>query len=96
MRVSRKSRIRHQRNVFFALLGLALVALLLPLPYMSVKAASNTTSANAAPVFDLVDRNHDGYIDRREAAAVTGLAAGFDRMDRDGDGRLNRVEYARW
>ena len=91
MRVFRKSRIRRERNAFFALLGFALVALLLPLPYMAVKA-----SPNAVPLFDLVDHNRDGYIDRREAAAVPGLVASFDKMDRDGDGRLDRVEYARW
>jgi EF hand domain-containing protein len=91
MRASRKSRIRRERNAFFALLGLALIALVLPLPYMTV-----TASPNAIPVFDLVDRNRDGYIDRREASAVPGLAASFDKMDRNGDGRLDRVEYARW
>ena len=96
MRASRKSRIRRERNAFFALLGLALIALVLPLPYMTVTAASNATSANAIPIFDLVDGNRDGYIDRREASAVPGLVASFDKMDRDGDGRLDRVEYARW
>jgi hypothetical protein len=91
MRVSRKSRIRRERNAFFVLLGFALAALLLPLPYMSAKAAPN-----AVPLFDLVDHNRDGYIDRKEAAAVPGLVTSFDQMDRDGNGRLDRVEYARW
>ena len=91
MRASRKSRIRRERNAFFALLGFALAALLLPLPYMTVKA-----SPNATPIFDLVDRNRDGYLDRKEAAVVPGLVASFDKMDRNGDGRIDRVEYARW
>ena len=91
MRVSQKSRIRNHRNAFFALLGFSLAALLLPLPYMTV-----TASPRATPVFDLVDRNRDGYVDRKEAAAAPGLAANFDRMDRNGDGRLDRVEFARW
>jgi Ca2+-binding EF-hand superfamily protein len=48
------------------------------------------------PVFDLVDRNRDGYIDRKEARAVPGLAESFDSMDSNRDGRLDRVEFARW
>jgi hypothetical protein len=91
MRVLRKSRVRTERNVFFALLGFSLVVLLLPLPYMAVTASPRTT-----PVFDLVDRNRDGYVDRKEAEAVPGLLARFDKMDRNADGRLDRVEFARW
>ena len=91
MRASRKSRIRNERNALFALLGFSLAALLLPLPYMTV-----TASPKATPVFELVDRNRDGYIDRREADVVPGLLADFDKMDRNADGRLDRVEFARW
>jgi EF hand domain-containing protein len=91
MRVSRKSRLRNERNAFFALLGFALAAMLLPLPYVAV-----TASPGATPVFELVDRNRDGYIDRKEAEAAPGLLANFDKMDRNGDGRLDRVEFARW
>jgi hypothetical protein len=83
--------VRKERNVFSAVLGFSLAALLLPLPYMTV-----TASTEATPVFELVDRNRDGYVDRKEAAAVPGLAASFESMDRNGDGRLDRVEYARW
>jgi hypothetical protein len=89
MKVARK--IRNERNAFFALLGFLLAALLLPLPYMSV-----TASPRAVPVFDLVDRNRDGYVDRKEAQAVPGLSESFDRMDSNRDGRLDRVEFARW
>jgi hypothetical protein len=92
MRVSRHSRNRNERNAFFALLGFALAAALMPLPYMSVV----TASPAAAPAFDAVDRNRDESIDLREAKAVRGLREGFDAMDRNGDGRLDRVEFARW
>jgi hypothetical protein len=63
MRASRKSTLRNERNAFFALLGFAIAALVLPLPYLSV-----TASPKAAPVFDLVDRNRDGRLDRVEFA----------------------------
>ncbi len=52
--------------------------------------------AAATPVFDLVDRNRDGSVDRREARAVPGLAERFGEMDANRDGRLDRVEFARW
>jgi EF hand domain-containing protein len=91
MRASRKSRIRNERNAFFALLGFSIAALVMPLPYMTV-----TASPKATPVFELVDRNRDGYIDRKEAEVVPGLVASFDKMDRNADGRLDRVEFARW
>jgi hypothetical protein len=63
MQVSRKSTLRNERNAFFALLGFAIAALVLPLPYLSVAA-----STKATPVFDLVDRNHDGRLGRVEFA----------------------------
>lgn len=99
MQVTRK--IRNQRNAFFALLGFSLAALLLPLPYMKVTASviaakGASAGSSAVPVFDLVDRNRDGYIDRKEAQAVPGLPERFDSMDNDSDGRLDRLEFARW
>ena len=51
-------------NSFFALLGFSLAALLLPLPYMTVTAASPEMQAE----FDRLDRNGDGYVDRVEFA----------------------------
>ncbi|HKQ28225.1 MAG TPA: EF-hand domain-containing protein [Burkholderiales bacterium] len=104
MQASRK--IRNARNAFFGLLGFSLAALLLPLPYMNVTASpsarvvtespSASAGSSAVPVFDLVDRNRDGFIDRKEAQAVPGLPETFDNMDRNHDGRLDRVEFARW
>jgi EF hand domain-containing protein len=90
MQASRKSTLRNERNAFFALLGFAFAALVLPLPYLTVAASPK------APLFDLVDRNRDGYLDGKEARQVTGLPAEFDKMDRNRDGRLDRVEFARW
>jgi hypothetical protein len=89
--------IRNERNAFFALLGFSLAALLLPLPYMRVTASAGASAGSSVVlVFDLVDRNRDGYVDRKEAQAVPGLAESFERMDSNRDGRLDRVEFARW
>ena len=91
MRAPRKSSLRPQRNAFFALLGFAIAALLLPLPYMAV-----TASPKVMPLFDVVDRNGDGYLDGKEVRQVAGLPAQFEKMDHNRDGRLDRVEFARW
>ena len=90
MRASRKRTLRNERNAFFALLGFALALLLMPLPYIDVAASSD------APLFERIDRNQDGYLDRAEARRVRRLAAAFDRIDRDQDARVDRVEFARW
>ena len=79
------------RNAFFVFLGFSIAMLLLPLPYLTAKAAPSVT-----PVFALVDRNRDGWVDADEAKAVPGLAEHFEELDRNGDGRLDRVEFARW
>jgi hypothetical protein len=76
--------------LYFAMLCAALLA---ALPLATLSAAARLP---AAPVFDLVDRNKDGFIDRRESESVPGLAERFEKMDRDGDGKLDRVEFARW
>jgi Ca2+-binding EF-hand superfamily protein len=39
-----------------------------------------------------LDANHDGAIDRAEAAKVPGFAARFDQLDRNHDGRLDATE----
>ena len=47
------------------------------------------------PTFEQLDRNRDGYVDRREAAALAGLDAVFDAADRRARGKLDKVEYAK-
>ena len=42
-----------------------------------------------------LDHNHDGVIDRSEAAAHPRLTEHFDRMDRDGDGKIEQGERHR-
>lgn len=50
---------------------------------------------NPTPTFEELDRNHDGYIDSAEPAALPGLIGTFDTADRDKDDRLNRAEFDR-
>jgi hypothetical protein len=79
--------------LFFLYCALLFVALLAAMPLATLSAGAQTA---ATPVFELVDGNKDGFVDRREAAAVPGLAERFEEMDANRDGKLDRVEFARW
>lgn len=100
-------RLRQERTVFLLFLGALFVSLMSALPiltatlpaarFVQTQAASTAASATDAsgPVtFEQLDRNHDGYVDRAEAAALPGLERVFNRADRRPDGRLDKVEYA--
>ena len=54
-----------------------------------------TPQAPQQLTFEQLDRNRDGYVDRREAAALAGLDAVFDAADRRARGKLDKVEYAK-
>jgi EF hand len=55
---------------------------------------SGTTNPNgAAPSFEALDKNHDGYISRMEAAEG-GLTRSFTELDKNNDGRLDPAEFA--
>jgi Ca2+-binding EF-hand superfamily protein len=45
------------------------------------------------PGFNKLDKNHDGYLSRTEAAGNPTLAKGFKKVDKNGDGKLSRAEY---
>ena len=45
------------------------------------------------PGFNALDKNHDGYLSRTEAAANPALAKKFKEADKNGDGKLSRIEY---
>jgi Ca2+-binding EF-hand superfamily protein len=45
------------------------------------------------PGFTKLDKDHDGYLSRTEAAANPQLAKRFKEADKDGDGKLSRKEY---
>jgi Ca2+-binding EF-hand superfamily protein len=45
------------------------------------------------PGFNNLDKDHDGYVSRTEAAANPTLVTKFKDADRDHDGKLSRSEY---
>ena len=80
-----------------------LVAAALALAVGSANAADNKASAGATsdkigtdkndPGFNNLDKNHDGYLSRSEAAGNPTLAKKFKEADRNNDGKLSRSEY---
>jgi len=91
--------LRQERTVFLLYLGAVFVSLMSALPVVtaSLGAPRHVALAQAPQqlTFEQLDRNRDGYVDRKEAAAQPGLDAVFDRADRHPDGRLDKVEYAK-
>ena len=61
-------------------------------PTDQTMAQTSTTSAAQAK-FDLIDTNHDGVIDRQEAAASKALTAEFSKLDANKDGKLSLTEF---
>ena len=45
--------------------------------------------------FRKLDRNHDGYVDRKELAGLRRHLAVFDQADEDKDGRLSPDEFVK-
>ena len=93
------ARLRQQRSSFLLFLGAVYVALMAGLPVVATQLSmaryGMSTTNGGQPTFEQLDRNRDGYVDRREAAALPGLDAVFDAADRRSRGRLDKVEYAR-
>lgn len=50
-------------------------------------------TASVQAKFDAIDTDHDGTIDRQEAAASDVLASQFDALDSSGDGKLSLAEF---
>jgi len=89
-------RLRQERTVFLLFLGAVFISLMSALPVVTV--SLGTPHYAAAPqqlTFEQLDRNRDGYVDRKEAEAQPGLNTVFDKADRHPDGRLDKVEYAK-
>jgi len=45
------------------------------------------------PGFNALDKNHDGYLSRAEAAKSATVTKRFKQADRNNDGKLSRAEY---
>ncbi|HSE13158.1 MAG TPA: hypothetical protein VLB69_11040 [Rudaea sp.] len=59
------------------------------------QATAQSSSMSAAQAkFNLLDANHDGIVDRQEAAASKALTAQFDKIDANKDGKLSLTEFA--
>jgi hypothetical protein len=93
-------RLRRARTEFLVFLGGTYMSLMCALPIVAASLA-NMQSARAhsaaaqLPTFEQLDRNRDGYVDRREGLAFPGLDTVFTHADRRSDGRLDKVEFAR-
>lgn len=93
------ARLRQNRTTFLFFLAAIYVSLMAALPIVTAALPTVHYARMAAsygePTFEQLDFNHDGYLDRDEAARLPGLEAVFDKADRRADGRLDKVEYAK-
>jgi hypothetical protein len=89
-------RLRQERNVFLLFLGAVFISLMSALPVVTASlGAPRYVAVPQQLSFEQLDRNRDGYVDRKEAEAQPGLNSVFDNADRHPDGRLDKVEYAK-
>jgi hypothetical protein len=59
-------------------------------------AMQQDASTNVEPVFERLDQDQNGYIDREEAMLLEGLAEAFAAADTNEDGRLDLAELSRF
>jgi len=70
-------------------------------PYSSSNTSPSATSSDMSSKtismqskFDSLDVNHDGYIDKQEAAADSKLSKQFAKLDANKDAKLSVTEFA--
>ncbi|HEY3520567.1 MAG TPA: hypothetical protein VGK80_05940 [Rhodanobacteraceae bacterium] len=64
-----------------------------PVSGASAATPDNRLNDAAATPFDSLDRSHQGYLTRGNAATDSWLASHFAQCDADRDGRVTRAEY---
>ena len=62
-------------------------------PAAPAAAASTDTRSAAQTKFDALDANHDGYIDKQEAAISKPLVNEFAKIDSNKDNKLSLIEF---
>jgi len=63
-------------------------------PSQTMKSTSAASTTVAKGKFDMLDTNHDGYVDQQEAAASNALSAQFSQFDSNKDSKLSLTEFA--
>jgi hypothetical protein len=86
---------REGRSLFLGFLLSAWVLTLLAGPLVFALEPATAGASAGGPSFARADRDGDGFVSRREAAAIPGLERVILRADLNFDGRLDQVEYAR-
>ncbi|HZE60586.1 MAG TPA: EF-hand domain-containing protein [Burkholderiales bacterium] len=81
---------RLTQSIFF--LVAAALALAVGAGYAADEHIGKDKSKND-PGFNALDKNHDGYISRTEAAGNPELFKKFKQADKNGDNKLSRMEY---
>ena len=72
----------------------AAAGLTLMLPMAAIAASYASHDISAPPDFQRLDRNHDGYISKKEAKADRILRKDWKCIDTNRDGRLDRSEFS--
>ena len=85
---------RQGRQLFFAYLCCAWVAILMAAPLVSALEPA-TAGASRADAFREADADGDGRVSPAEAARIRGLSTFYERADANGDGLLSRHEFRR-
>lgn len=74
--------------------ALSVAAVAWPGSPLLAKDSAAPDSSEAMRLFEQIDLDSDGSIDREEAKVVPALDKIFEQMDVNGDGRLSREEFA--
>jgi hypothetical protein len=88
---------RSGRTLFLTFLCAVYVALIAAAPAMHTpgQVARSSGPRDAPPSFQELDRNGDGFIDTREAAAFPGLKSLLERAGVPAHGKIDQVRFAR-